>query len=137
LKTICLISCVSQKLAVRAPAKYLYVSPLFKGAFDFARAFRPDAIYILSAKYGLIEENDEIDPYNLTLNGLSTAQVKRWAQATLAQLKDVADVDADKFIILAGDRYRKYLVPHLAHYEVPLEGMSIGRQLQFLKRHRE
>ncbi len=41
----------------------------------------------------------------------------------------------DHFIILAGKRYREHLLPHLAHVEIPMEGLPIGKQLQFLKQH--
>ncbi len=33
---------------------------------------------------------------------------------------------------LAGLKCRKFLVPQLASYEVPMQGLVIGRQLQFL-----
>lgn len=39
---------------------------------------------------------------------------------------------ADRFTILAGAKYRKYLMPHLEHAHVPLEGLGIGKQLQRL-----
>jgi len=50
----------------------------------------------------------------------------------ISQIKKVADLERDHFVILAGDRYRKYLVPHLTSYDVPLEGLRIGEQLQRL-----
>jgi len=132
-KTVCLIACVSKKQPVRAPAKELYISPLFKSAFAFAQTFQPDYTFILSAKYGLVDENEEIDPYDVTLSAMSSTQIREWAQRILAQLKSVADLETDNFIVLAGDNYRKYLVPHLANCEIPLRGMRIGQQLQFLK----
>jgi hypothetical protein len=63
---------------------------------------------------------------------MSSAQVKAWADSVLEQLKKRADLQNDHFIFLAGDRYRRYLTPHLASYEVPLHGMTIGKQLQHL-----
>ena len=56
-----------------------------------------------------------------------------WAGIVLQQLGDVADLGNDSFTILASDRYRRFLVPHLTHHSVPLEGMRIGEQLKFLK----
>jgi len=32
-----------------------------------------------------------------------------------------------------GIKYRKYILPHLKSYEIPLEGLGIGKQLAFLK----
>ena len=75
MKKIVLISCVSQKRTQRSKAKDLYVSVLFKKNLAYARRLNPDAIYILSAKYCLLDLETEIDPYNLTLNTMSAGQI--------------------------------------------------------------
>lgn len=62
MKKIVLISCVSQKRSHRSKAKDLYISALFKKNLAYARRLNPDAIYILSAKYGLVDLETEIDP---------------------------------------------------------------------------
>jgi hypothetical protein len=75
MKKIVLISCVSQKRTQRSKAKDLYVSVLFKKNLAYARRLNPYAIYILSAKYCLLDLETEIDPYNLTLNTMSAGQI--------------------------------------------------------------
>ena len=134
MKKIVLISCVSQKRTHRSKAKDLYISTLFKKNLAYARRLNPDVIYILSAKYGLLDLETEIDPYNLTLNTMSAGQIRSWADKVLQQLSQVADLNNDHFIFLAGMKYRKYLLPHLRSFEVPLEGLTIGKQLQALSR---
>jgi len=131
--TIVLISCVSKKLPHRARAKDLYVSPLFRAALQFAQRSSPEKIFILSAKYGLVQLNDEIDPYNVTLRDMPVRERKDWASRVLQALRRYCDLERDHFVILAGNRYREYLLPCLKSYEIPLEGLSIGRQLQYLK----
>jgi hypothetical protein len=37
------------------------------------------------------------------------------------------------FLILAGQKYRKNLVPDLPSCEIPMAGLGIGEQLHFLK----
>jgi hypothetical protein len=115
-------------------AKDLYTSTLFKKCMAFARKQNPDAIYILSAKYGLLELETEVDPYDQTLNSMSASEVRAWSRRVLARLSQKANLQNDHFVILAGMKYRKYIVPHLTSYEVPMEGMRIGEQLQFLSR---
>lgn len=132
-KRIVLISCVSQKLPHRAKAKDLYVSTFFKLNVKYANSLSPDEIYILSAKYGLLALEDEIEPYEQTLNNMRTAEIKEWANRVLQQLKSVASLEETEFIFLAGDKYRKYLLPHIKNATVPLEGLRIGEQLQRLK----
>lgn len=134
MKKIVLISCVSQKKPYKSKAKDLYISSLFKKNLAYARRLNPDAIYILSAKYGLLNLETEIDPYNLTLNTMPAMEIRIWAERVLQQLRQVADLHDDHFIFLAGMKYRKYLLPHLTSYEIPLEGLTIGKQLQALSR---
>ena len=134
MKKIVLISCVSQKQLYRSKAKDLYISALFKKNLAYARRLNPDAIYILSAKYGLLDLETEIDPYNQTLNTMSAAENRSWAEKVLQQLSRVADLKQDHFIFLAGEKYRKNLLLHLISYEIPMEGLTIGRQLQALSK---
>jgi hypothetical protein len=48
------------------------------------------------------------------------------------QLNSVADLKNDQFTFLAGDKYRKYLLPELEHIKIPMQGLKIGEQLQWL-----
>ena len=74
-----LISCVKSKANRRCEAKDMYVSPLFKYMYAYAKK-RCKEVYILSAKYGLLSENTPIAPYNVTLNSMSERQKKEWAK---------------------------------------------------------
>jgi len=134
MRKIVLISCASKKLSKKSKAREIYISPLFKLNLAYAKRLNPDAIYILSAKHGLLDLDTEIDPYNITLNNMSTSQRKTWAQSVAGQLGSRTDLHKDHFIFLAGQNYRKYLTPHIASCDIPLEGLSIGKQLQHLKR---
>jgi cytoplasmic iron level regulating protein YaaA (DUF328/UPF0246 family) len=111
----------------------MYVSPLFRGAYKYARKLHADKIFVLSAKYGLLEETDLIEPYNETLNNKPPAERKAWASKVLFSLSQTTDLQSDEFIFLAGEKYRQYLVEHIANVSVPLKGLSIGRQLAFYK----
>ncbi|WP_414530309.1 DUF6884 domain-containing protein [Nodularia chucula] len=134
MKKIVLISCVSKKLTQRAKAKDLYISTLFKLNLQFARQCKPDFIFILSAKYGLLNLDDEIDPYEMTLNKMSREDRTNWSAQVVRQLGSQADLIQDHFIILAGEKYRQFILPMLCFYEIPLKGLPIGKQLQQLKR---
>jgi hypothetical protein len=133
MRTFVLISCASKKVPHRAKAKDLYISPLFKLGLQYARSLNPDDIFILSAKYGLVPLDQEIEPYDLTLNDMPDRDVKVWAGSVIAQLGNAADLQRDHLIILAGERYRKHLLSHISIYTLPMRGLGIGKQLQFLK----
>lgn len=132
MKKIILISCVSKKLNKESKAENLYISPLFKKNLQYAKSLKPDNIYILSAEHGLLKPNKKIHPYDKTLNKMSVKEIKEWAQIVLNQLTKITNLEKDKFIFLAGNNYRKFLLPHINNYVVPMKGLSIGKQLQWL-----
>lgn len=133
-KKIVLLSCVSKKKDIETVTEDLYDSSLFKYSLRYAKNLKPDKIYILSALYGLLEVENVIKPYNKTFNEIGSKERKEWSNMILEQMiTEGLDFDDDYFIILAGNNYRKYLIEHFSHYELPLEGKRIGEQLSFLK----
>jgi len=132
--TVALIACVSKKLEVAAEAKNIYQSPLFLKAYEYAKNREVDEIYILSAKHHLLSEDDVIEPYDCTLNNMSADDKKAWQEETLKQLRDEFDLADTRFIILAGENYRKGLIGpgKIVNFEIPLRGLPIGKSLQWL-----
>lgn len=130
---VALISCVSKKLKHLAKARDLYVSTLFRFNLKYAEKLNVDAIFVLSAKYGLVALNEEIDTYELTLNTMSSSEIKLWADNVIEQIKAVTSIDETEFIFLAGNNYSKNLLPHISYSSIPLEGLRIGEQLKKLK----
>ena len=92
---------------------------------------------MLSAQHGLVGLEEGLEPYERTLSRMSSEDVKRWADSVLAQLRNVADLQRDRFVFLAGERYRKHLLPHLPNHDIPLRGLGIGKQMKFLKENLE
>jgi hypothetical protein len=129
---VVLIACASKKLNLEEKAKNLYISALFKKSLSYAESLNPDKIFILSAKHGLLDLNKEISPYNETLNNLKKYEIKKWADFVLVQLKKTTNLEKDEYVFLAGNNYRKFLIPHIQNYSVPLQGLGIGKQLQWL-----
>jgi len=132
-KKIVLISCASKKLAYKSKAKDLYISTLFRISFAYAKKLKPDKIFILSAKYGLLNLNDEIATYNETLNNKPVSDIKIWAEKVVFKLGKIANLQNDIFMFFAGKKYRKYILSHIKYYKIPLKGLRIGEQLKFLK----
>ena len=132
-KKIVLISCVSQKQSRKSRVRDIYISTLFKLNLKYAEKLEPNEIYVLSAKHGLLSLDKEIEPYNQTLSEMSAAKIKSWSEKILRQINHVSDIKNTKYIFLAGDKYRKYLLPHLKDYAIPLKGLRIGEQLKKLK----
>lgn len=133
MRKIVLISCVSKKLSHKAKVENLYISQLFKYSLEYAKSLSPDSIFVLSAKYGLLPLDKEIEPYNKTLKEMPEKEVKKWADGVIEQLEKQADIQNDEIIFFAEQKYRKYLVPHVRNYKIPLEGLDLFKQLKYLK----
>ena len=131
--TVVLLSCVKSKRPAKSRAENLYTSTLFRKSLAYARSLNPDYIFILSAKHGVLRMDDEIEPYEQTLNKMGVSSRKAWAEEVLGSLRSTVDLADDQFIILAGNRYREFLLPHLKHVELPMEGLAFGKQLRWLK----
>jgi hypothetical protein len=134
-QTFYLVSCVSKKRRVPAPAKDLYVSEWFLRARAFVEA-TGCPWFILSAKYGLVAPDQVVAPYEETLNSMAIAGRRAWARRVEAQLDEHVP-DFDRVVVLAGQRYREFLIGYLSRrwvVEVPLEGLRIGEQLSWLGR---
>ena len=134
MKRIILISCVKKKLKTPAKAKDLYTSDLFKKSYRYAQLLNTDNIFILSAKYGLLDPNEVIEPYDETLNTKSSAEIREWSVKVITALKGKIDLEKAEVIILAGSKYYKYLLPHISNYKLPLGTLSFGPRLSFLKK---
>lgn len=133
-KTIVLIACAATKLSKPAPAQELYISPLFKKSLAYAHTLNPTAIYILSAKHYVVPLKKILQPYNVTLLDMGADEVKAWSAEIAKQLSTKYSLQNDHFIFLAGEKYRKYLEPMMAHHSAPTEGLRIGEQLQWYTR---
>lgn len=140
--TIVLISCCKTKLNKKSTAENLYQSELFKKSLYYAKELNPDGIYILSAKHYLVSLDEELEPYDVKLDGkfavnLETGEnvesIESWAKTVLAELSVVSDLNKDKFIILAGRAYYMELIKKIKNYSLPLEGLTLGNCLQWLK----
>lgn len=108
-KKVFLVSCVKTKLRHAAPAKDLYISPLFKKSREYVELFNTDW-FILSAKHGLLYPDTIIEYYD---KPLTDDEQYKWAEWVKSQMKNNLPVDADEIIILASENYYKNLLTYL------------------------
>ncbi|MEM5472911.1 DUF6884 domain-containing protein [Hoeflea sp. AS60] len=134
LKRAFLVCCVAGKKAGLHRAADLYTSAWFIKARRLVEATGAPW-FILSAEHGLLAPDKTIGPYDKTLNTMPTAERRAWAERVQLQM-DAELPEADEIIVLAGNRYREYLMPYLrVHFPtvtVPMEGLTIGRQLNWM-----
>jgi hypothetical protein len=136
-QTAYLVSCVSQKCPRAAPAKDFYISPWFRKVRGYVEG-SGSPWFILSAKYGLVSPDQILSPYDETLNRMPVALRRDWAARVERQL-DQELPSVRRIVFLAGLRYREFLEGALQRrfvsVEIPMEGLKIGKQLQWLGHH--
>ncbi|MGP4069743.1 DUF6884 domain-containing protein [Halobacillus sp. B29] len=132
---IALISCTKLKANYPCSAREMYQnSPLFKKGVSFIEQKNYDEWFVLSANYGLLKQDDVIEPYDVTLNDMKSLERKKWADLVLKQI-DYLQLHLEQIDFYAGRKYREHLIPIIEQKGinccVPLQGKGIGEQLQF------
>lgn len=132
---IALISCSQEKLPFSSSAKDMYmVSQLFRKVRTSVESQNFDNWFILSAKYGLLDKNTVIEPYNVFLGSFNKQQKNDWADKVV---NSVIELKVTEVSLFAGRLYRELLVSKLEgkgiKVLVPLQGLGIGQQLKLLK----
>lgn len=152
MRNLILISCSSQKTQFAGKAKDLYQSDLFRKSFEFAKQQLaplwiqnqgPDdsQIFILSAKYGLVDPHSFIFPYDESLNFMTPEKQQLWGNIVFKQLLNEypGSEYPSEIYFLCGRNYRMHLLPQVADHfyrsdiKTPLAGLGIGQQKQWLK----
>jgi hypothetical protein len=120
------IPCGSRKLSRRARAADLYVGSYHRACRKAADALQPDRLLILSARHGLLDLDDVIEPYD-TPHGAADAIT---AQVILhqANLRDI--VRLDPVVALGGARHVSLVLTIWPHARTPLAGTrGMGEQM--------
>jgi len=133
--TLVLISCSKTKLATKAQARELYTGQLFKKAVAWAER-HGYPWFIISALYGFVTPDQELQPYNFTLQELRTRERESWAHRAIAgDLAKYASTGSHAFLIMP-ELYRRHIQTTLRErgitYQNPVEGMAIGQQMKWL-----
>jgi hypothetical protein len=132
---VVIVGCVSSKQAGPAPAKDLYVSPLWEKRRRYAESSgRPWVIF--SAEHGILEPDQVIDYYDVALKNLPIQTRRSKGEQATDQLEELfGPLRGKTFEIHAGAAYVDALRGPLkrsgASLKTPLNGLSIGYQLQW------
>ncbi|PVG83756.1 hypothetical protein DDE18_05435 [Nocardioides gansuensis] len=130
---VILIGCVKRKLPTAAPAKDLYVSPLFRKGREYAEnAGVP--WFILSAQHDLVAPDEELEPYDLRLGATSQQYRREWGGRVVEALREaLGSIDGLSIEVHAGSAYvdaiREGLRSGGATVVEPLAGLGLGPRL--------
>ncbi|MGY1548261.1 DUF6884 domain-containing protein [Streptomyces sp. MN6] len=126
-----IIPCGSAKLGHKAPAGELYVGPYHRSCREAADALTAEGgtVLVLSARYGLVSLDQEIEPYDLRMGQLGSVTVEQLRE----QARDLGVDAAENVIILGGEAYTNAALQVWPQAATPLAGLSgMGYQRQYL-----
>lgn len=129
---IVIIPCGARKLTHKAMAKDIYIGSYAVMCKRYARSITTDDnIFVLSAKYGLLQMADEIEPYSLTLGQVGCITPEQVKQ----QAVDM-NIDKEDCIAIGGKRYTDLCKAVFLNCKTPLQDNvkgGNGKQLQWMK----
>lgn len=131
---VALVGCGSAKRRGRHPARQLYTGGLFRGAS--AHAFETaDAVFIVSAKYGLLEPDQVVEHYNVRLPRARDER-RCWGTRVESALRLQHVGIPLRVAIYAGSAYADAIAEASWRnnwiIEQPLRGLGVGKRLQWL-----
>lgn len=121
----------------------MYTGELFKLQRQYAE-LAGHRWWILSAKYGVLEPNEIIEPYDVTRRQFNLdespdiANPDSWESSVISMLRlKLPPVEDVRVLLFAGSNYRGWvddaqLMCPSWHISVPLSGLGIGYQRQRL-----
>ena len=131
-----LVGCSKNKRSAPAPARELYLGPLFRAALGYA-ALVADETYVVSAFHGLVPLDQVIGPYDRSIEDLKKKERLPWGDRVVESVAARLPGLRPELHILAGSGYHVPL--HVAAITrgwttvSPLAGLPVGRRLQWLK----
>lgn len=126
---IVFISCGKKKRDCKCNAESMYTGEYFKKCLLYAKHIKPQKIYILSAKYGLLNLDDKISPYEQTLTNKTKKERKKWALMVYKQMINKHIDFNDTAVFLGGGIYREYIIRFFKNAKIPFQGMGIITQM--------
>lgn len=138
MRQIALIACCKEKLY--APGE-MYTGELFKRQLAYARQVLKLAdsdIFILSARYELVNVATVIVAYDLSLRDMTAKGQEQWARRVAESVGNLKPT-VKRVAVMAGQTYKQFLL-NLLHQrklliqEVHPNGLGYGQQVQWYTR---
>lgn len=128
---IVVVSCGARKRDHPSKAGDLYTGPYAGAALRWARSVVPThAIYILSAKYGLVPHDRVIEPYEMTLRD----QRAVGADVIAAQAASFGVAGQTDVVVVGGRGYVELARTVWPTARAPFAGIGMGQQMSLLGR---
>tara|TARA_R100000152_G_C6779379_1_gene210950 strand:+ start:867 stop:1280 length:414 start_codon:yes stop_codon:yes gene_type:complete len=125
-----IIGCGSKKQIKKCRAEDMYLGSFFKMSTSIVKK-TTERYFILSAKYGVLNPSDIIEPYELKITDLKTEQYRRWIFQNSKRLQQLINKN-ETIYSLASDRYNNALYQFNVY--APMTGLTMGYRNSWLRK---
>lgn len=131
---IAIIPCTNQKTDSPGPAREVWKGSHFQFTLLHAETFY-DKVLIMSYKYGFIDPDYEIEPYDINIQHQPAVERLKWWWLVREHIQEVAELKPELVAIYTGnferDRIIKEFFQHgVRNIIVPWEGLGVGERMQ-------
>ena len=131
---VAIIPCTNQKSTVPGPACEVWQGANFQLTLYHAQKWY-DRVFIMSYKYGLIDPDLEIEPYDVNIQYASAEEKLEWWWQIKEQIKDLAKENPDLIAVYTGKYERRRFIREFIrngyrNILTPWENARIGQRMQ-------
>lgn len=131
--TVAIIPCTSQKSEVPGPARDVWTGHHFQLVLAHTEMFY-DRVLVMSYKYGLIDPDYEIEPYDIDIKLVKAAQKLRWWFNLRVDIRALCEWSPLLVAMYTGDVERDRIIREFVRNGVrqvilPFEGLSVGKRM--------
>ena len=127
---VALLACSKRKAGSPKAVRFFYLGATFTKSIRYALP-RFDRVLVLSAKYGLLELKQIIEPYDLTLRDMDPEARLAWARKVRGQMREAGLLKPGVVLTyLTGMLYSE----GLPEGKYPWHGLTMGQRLQWLNK---
>lgn len=127
---VALLACSKRKAGSPKAVRFFYLGSTFTKSIIYCKP-RFDRVLVLSAKYGLLELDQIIEPYDLTLRDMDPEARSAWAKKVRIQMRQKGLLGPGVILTyLTGMLYSE----GLPEGKYPWHGLTMGQRLQWLNK---
>lgn len=133
-KIVIITGCSVKKLDSKAPAREIYQGVVFKKVKNLTELQGIDFM-ILSAKYGLLQGSEIIEPYDMAIK--NKTDILKLQEIVIPQLVQI-EKDYTSIILIMGKKYRAVCAPRFSEkYKMLYDSKGIGALTSRLNKYLE
>jgi hypothetical protein len=133
-ETVAIIPCTNQKTTTPGKARDVWVGAHFQLILAHAEMFY-DKVLVMSYKYGFIDPDFEIEPYDIDIRTAKAADRLKWWFAVKKDIENLSKEEPQLVALYTGDTERARIIREfykngVKQIIVPFEGLSVGKRMQ-------